>query len=81
MSQTVFVLEDDADISRLVQHHLEAAGFDARLFHTPINVIADAERKPPALFLLDIMVPGETGLTSAGVCAVIPDFPPSPSSF
>jgi len=29
----------------------------------------DAERKPPALFLLDIMVPGETGLTSAGGCA------------
>jgi len=45
-----------------VQHHLEAAGFDARLFHTPTNVIADAERKPPALFLLDIMVPGGDGL-------------------
>ena len=27
MSQTIFVLEDDADISRLVQYHLESAGF------------------------------------------------------
>ena len=62
MSQTVFVLEDEADIARLVQHHLEAAGFDARLFHTPTNLISDAERKPPALFLLDIMVPGGDGL-------------------
>jgi two-component system phosphate regulon response regulator PhoB len=62
LSQTVFVLEDEADIARLVQHHLEAAGFDARLFHTPTNLISDAERKPPALFLLDIMVPGGDGL-------------------
>src|SRR5450755_2480011 len=62
LSQTVFVLEDDTDISRLVQHHLEAAGFSARLFATPTNVVADAERQPPALFLLDIMVPGGDGL-------------------
>lgn len=62
MSQTIFVLEDDADISRLVQHHLQAAGFDARLFQTPTNLIPDAERQPPALFLLDIMVPGGDGL-------------------
>jgi DNA-binding response OmpR family regulator len=62
LSQTVFVLEDDADISRLVQHHLEAAGFTARLFYTPTNLIPDAERQAPALFLLDIMVPGGDGL-------------------
>jgi two-component system phosphate regulon response regulator PhoB len=62
LSQTVFVLEDDTDIARLVQHHLEAAGFSPRIFHTPNNVISDAERQPPALFLLDIMVPGGDGL-------------------
>ena len=62
LSQTIFVLEDDTDIARLVQHHLEAAGFAARLYHTPTNVILDAERQAPALFLLDIMVPGGDGL-------------------
>ncbi len=62
MSQTVFVLEDDADIARLVQHHLEAAGFEARLFYTPANLIPEAEQAPPAVFLLDIMVPGGDGL-------------------
>jgi len=30
VSQTVFVLEDDADILRLVQFHLEAAGYTVR---------------------------------------------------
>ncbi len=62
LSQIVFVLEDDADIARLVQHHLEAAGFEARLFYTPANLIPEAERTPPAVFLLDIMVPGGDGL-------------------
>jgi two-component system phosphate regulon response regulator PhoB len=62
LSQTIFVLEDDTDIARLVQYHLEAAGFAARLFTTPTYLIPDAERQAPALFLLDIMVPGGDGL-------------------
>jgi two-component system phosphate regulon response regulator PhoB len=62
LSQTIFVLEDDTDIARLVQYHLEAAGFAARLFSTPAHLIPDAEREAPALFLLDIMVPGGDGL-------------------
>jgi two-component system phosphate regulon response regulator PhoB len=62
LSQIVFVLEDDIDISRLVQHHLEAAGYTVRAYLTPADLIADAERHSPALFLLDIMVPGGDGL-------------------
>ena len=77
LSQTIFVLEDDTDIARLVQHHLEAAGYTARLFSTPTHLIPDAERQAPALFLLDIMVPGGDGLDVCrrlrkhpGLCAV-----------
>ena len=62
LSQIVFVLEDDTDIARLVQHHLEAAGYTVRPYLTPTDLIADAERHSPALFLLDIMVPGGDGL-------------------
>jgi two-component system phosphate regulon response regulator PhoB len=59
---TIFVVEDDADIARLVRHHLEAAGFFARHFAGAAGVIADAEKDKPALFLLDIMIPGTDGL-------------------
>ena len=62
LKQTIFVLEDDTDISRLVQHNLEAAGFVARIFIATAAVLADAERKAPDLFLLDIMVPEGDGL-------------------
>ncbi len=56
------MLEDDTDIARLVEHHLRAAGYTPRLFPTTLHLIAEAERQPPALFLLDIMVPGGDGL-------------------
>lgn len=62
MSQTIVLLEDDADISRLVQYHLESAGFNVRAYPAVGQIIQDAERQPPALFLLDIMVPGGDGL-------------------
>jgi two-component system phosphate regulon response regulator PhoB len=62
LSQTIFVLEDDADISRLVQYHLESAGFTVRPYLAINQILTDAERQPPALFLLDIMVPGGDGL-------------------
>ena len=59
---TIFVVEDDPDISRLVRHHLEGASFNVRLYSTGNVVVSDAERQRPALFLLDIMVPGKDGL-------------------
>ncbi|HZL66298.1 MAG TPA: response regulator transcription factor, partial [Candidatus Limnocylindrales bacterium] len=62
VKQTIFAVEDDADISRLVSHHLEAAGYGVRTFAATAGVIAEAEKQAPALFLLDIMVPGGDGL-------------------
>jgi DNA-binding response OmpR family regulator len=59
---SIFVVEDDPDISRLVRHHLENEGFTVRVYPTGANVLSDAERQRPALFVLDIMVPGKDGL-------------------
>jgi two-component system phosphate regulon response regulator PhoB len=61
VNPTIFVVEDDADIARLVRHHLEGAGYRVRVFATTLPVIAEAERDLPAIFLLDIMVPGGDG--------------------
>jgi two-component system phosphate regulon response regulator PhoB len=61
MKPLIYVVEDEADIARLVKHHLEAAGFSVRVFAAAQLVIADAEREKPALFLLDIMIPGGDG--------------------
>ncbi|HWS98079.1 MAG TPA: response regulator, partial [Candidatus Methylomirabilis sp.] len=62
MKQTIYAVEDDSDISRLVRHHLESAGYGVRSFPTAAGVITEAEKQPPAMFLLDIMLPGGDGL-------------------
>ena len=62
VKQTIFAVEDDTDISRLVRHHLEAAGYGVRSFPSAASVIAEGEKQPPALFVLDIMLPGGDGL-------------------
>ncbi len=62
MKPHIAVVEDDPDISRLVRHHLEGAGFAVKLYPTGNAILAEAERQRPALFVLDIMVPGKDGL-------------------
>ncbi len=62
VKQTIFVVEDDADIARLVRYHLEGAGFAVRTFASGNGVIFESEKTPPSLFLLDIMVPGSDGM-------------------
>jgi len=62
VSQVIFVLEDDADIRRLVQYQLEGAGYSVKAYPSIGTILQDAERQRPALFLLDIMVPGGDGL-------------------
>jgi len=65
---TVVLVEDDADIGRLVEHHLQKAGFATRWFRTATNVIREAENQPPVVFLLDLMLPGIDGF---GLCQSI----------
>jgi DNA-binding response OmpR family regulator len=60
--QKIFVVEDDSDISRLVRHHLEMAGYRVRSYASTHNVLPDALKERPALMLLDIMVPGGDGI-------------------
>lgn len=62
MKRRVYVVEDDADIARLVQHQLENAGYESRVFGSAANVLSEAEKENPSLFLLDIMVPGGDGI-------------------
>jgi len=61
LAGTVVLVEDDPDIGRLVEHHLQKAGFATSWFRTATNVIREAENHPPVLFVLDLMLPGIDG--------------------
>jgi two-component system phosphate regulon response regulator PhoB len=57
----IFVVEDDADIARLITHNLCATGFEVQSFLSGASVISEALREIPVLFLLDVMLPGTDG--------------------
>jgi two-component system phosphate regulon response regulator PhoB len=57
----IYIVEDDQDLSQLIGHNLNAAGYDVSKFLSGANVIQSAEMNPPSLFLLDIMMPGING--------------------
>lgn len=57
----IFLVEDDEDIARLISHNLQAAGFEVQSFVNGASVLSEAVREMPALFLLDIMLPGIDG--------------------
>ncbi len=57
----IFVVEDDEDIAHLISHNLRAAGFEVQSFASGASVLSEASRELPALFLLDVMLPGTDG--------------------
>jgi len=57
----IFVVEDDLDISRLIEHNLHSAGYQVSTFISGASVVPSATRMQPALFLLDIMLPEMNG--------------------
>jgi DNA-binding response OmpR family regulator len=59
---TVLLAEDDADIRFLVTLKLSRAGYQLRAFGDGTSALADAREHPPDLAILDVMMPGMSGL-------------------
>lgn len=59
----IYYVEDDNNIRDLVVYTLGQAGFDASGFSDAAAFYAACKKELPGLVLLDIMLPGEDGLT------------------
>ena len=59
----IYVLEDDANIRKLVDYALTREGYSVEGFGTPAEFWAAVGRQIPQLVLLDIMLPQEDGLS------------------
>ena len=59
----IYLLEDDDSIRKLVIYALESQGMEAEGFAEPGAFRSAMAARTPALVLLDIMLPGEDGLT------------------
>ena len=58
----VLVVEDDRDIADLVAHHLGRAGYATECLYSGQTVLASLRNDPPDLLVLDLMLPGQSGL-------------------
>lgn len=54
----IYILEDDAPIRELEAYALKAAGFDVVGFADADGFLKAAQNEPPALAILDLMLPG-----------------------
>ncbi len=58
----VLVAEDDPHIQLLIQRKLETAGYQVRTTEDGSEALSMALDDPPRIMLLDVMMPGLTGL-------------------
>lgn len=64
----ILIVEDEAEIARLIQQALETEGFSCRACRDGLNALRVFQEQQPDLIILDLMLPGLDGLE---VCARI----------
>ena len=60
---TIYCIEDDDSIRELVLYTLRTTGYEAAGFTEGKSFLEAVKQSPPALVLLDIMLPGEDGIS------------------
>lgn len=59
----IYIVEDDEDIRELTTYALENAGFACNGFENSVEFFAELDKNTADLILLDIMLPGDDGLS------------------
>lgn len=58
----IFIVEDDAEIRELESYALNSGGFETVCFDKGETFLQELHRERPALVLMDVMLPGMSGL-------------------
>lgn len=59
----ILIVEDEAEIAELLEENLHALGFETCAVRDGAGLFDALSRRKPSLILLDIMLPGEDGLS------------------
>jgi DNA-binding response OmpR family regulator len=69
----LFVVDGDALSGALVRDLLHGAGYDAHRFTSGEEALAASRTDPPGLVVLEINLPGVSGMRSANSCGTSSD--------
>jgi two-component system phosphate regulon response regulator PhoB len=62
MSEKILIVEDEVDVAELLAHHLRGEGFSVEIVTNGRTAFAAVKTQPPALIVLDLMLPEISGL-------------------
>ena len=62
-SGTVLIVEDEPKLGQLLVDYLQAAGYSTQWLTNGAEVVAAVRQSPPAIILLDLMLPGSDGIS------------------
>ena len=62
MTVNILVAEDDRDIAELIAHYVERSGWTPHTVASGDDALASARKQPFDLVILDVMLPGMSGL-------------------
>lgn len=65
MSNRILIVEDEERLSELLSDYLKKSGFETHIIDNGLDVVPYVKTEPPALILLDLMLPGRDGLDIA----------------
>lgn len=63
MSQAIMIVEDEPELAALVADYARAAGYAPQVIGDSLAALAAIRANPPALVVLDLMLPGLDGLS------------------
>jgi phosphate regulon transcriptional regulator PhoB len=62
VSDYILIVEDEEDIVELLVYNLTRAGFEVRCAGSGLQALEQVQKDPPALLLVDLMLPGIDGI-------------------
>ena len=74
MSEKILIVEDEPDVADLLAYHLRQAGFAVDIAHSGPEALRLIKGRSPILIVLDLMLPGLSGLD---LCRLIRSDPQS----